>query len=289
MVRGAAKNHACVAVVTSADQYDALREALAGRRFHAGPAAGAGHGRFRAHGDVRRSGRVLAGQRGDRHQRRHRASRAGSARPGTARRCCATARTRTSARRCIATGSMPGGLATAQQLHGKEMSYNNYVDADAARRAAYDFDEPAVAIIKHAESVRDRGGLRHRRRACQGARLRPGVGVRRGDRDESPGERGDGRAGRGGVHRGDRGAGVRGRRRRRARAEEEHPDPGRRAHRPWRRRDAEPIDGGSADAEPRHGRRPPTTPRRTGSWWPATLCRPRCWRISSSPGRPAGR
>ncbi len=42
------------------------------------------------------------------------------------------------------------GLAQAHQLHGKEMSYNNYVDADAARRAAYDFDEPAVAIIKHA-------------------------------------------------------------------------------------------------------------------------------------------
>jgi phosphoribosylaminoimidazolecarboxamide formyltransferase / IMP cyclohydrolase len=43
-----------------------------------------------------------------------------------------------------------GGLAQATQLHGKEMSYNNYVDADAARRAAYDFDGPAVAIIKHA-------------------------------------------------------------------------------------------------------------------------------------------
>lgn len=43
-----------------------------------------------------------------------------------------------------------GGLAGATQLHGKEMSYNNYVDTDAARRAAYDFDEPAVAIIKHA-------------------------------------------------------------------------------------------------------------------------------------------
>ncbi|HEY0775119.1 MAG TPA: bifunctional phosphoribosylaminoimidazolecarboxamide formyltransferase/IMP cyclohydrolase [Nocardioidaceae bacterium] len=42
------------------------------------------------------------------------------------------------------------GLAQATQLHGKEMSYNNSVDADAARRAAYDFDEPAVAIIKHA-------------------------------------------------------------------------------------------------------------------------------------------
>ncbi|CAN5240310.1 bifunctional phosphoribosylaminoimidazolecarboxamide formyltransferase/IMP cyclohydrolase [soil metagenome] len=43
-----------------------------------------------------------------------------------------------------------GGLASAEQLHGKEMSYNNYVDTDAARRAAYDFDRPAVAIIKHA-------------------------------------------------------------------------------------------------------------------------------------------
>ena len=40
-------------------------------------------------------------------------------------------------------GAFPGGLATAQQLHGKEMSYNNYVDTDAARRAAYDFDAPA--------------------------------------------------------------------------------------------------------------------------------------------------
>ena len=43
-----------------------------------------------------------------------------------------------------------GGLAGAEQLHGKEMSYNNYVDTDAARRAAYDFEQPAVAIIKHA-------------------------------------------------------------------------------------------------------------------------------------------
>ncbi|TVT13585.1 bifunctional phosphoribosylaminoimidazolecarboxamide formyltransferase/IMP cyclohydrolase [Amycolatopsis acidiphila] len=42
------------------------------------------------------------------------------------------------------------GLAHAEQLHGKAMSYNNYVDTDAARRAAADFAEPAVAIIKHA-------------------------------------------------------------------------------------------------------------------------------------------
>jgi phosphoribosylaminoimidazolecarboxamide formyltransferase / IMP cyclohydrolase len=43
----------------------------------------------------------------------------------------------------------PGGIADAELLHGKAMSYNNYVDADAARRAAYDFAEPCVAIIKH--------------------------------------------------------------------------------------------------------------------------------------------
>jgi phosphoribosylaminoimidazolecarboxamide formyltransferase / IMP cyclohydrolase len=48
------------------------------------------------------------------------------------------------------TGGTTRGLASAHQLHGKEMSYNNYVDADAARRCAGDFDEPAVAIIKHA-------------------------------------------------------------------------------------------------------------------------------------------
>ncbi len=42
------------------------------------------------------------------------------------------------------------GIAQAEQLQGKEMSYNNYVDADAALRAAFDMVKPAVAIIKHA-------------------------------------------------------------------------------------------------------------------------------------------
>ena len=41
------------------------------------------------------------------------------------------------------------GLAGAEQLGGKEMSYNNYVDADAAVRAAYDHALPAVAVVKH--------------------------------------------------------------------------------------------------------------------------------------------
>ena len=42
------------------------------------------------------------------------------------------------------------GLAQAEQLHGKEMSYNNFTDADAAWRAAFDHEEMCVAIIKHA-------------------------------------------------------------------------------------------------------------------------------------------
>jgi phosphoribosylaminoimidazolecarboxamide formyltransferase / IMP cyclohydrolase len=46
-------------------------------------------------------------------------------------------------------GAEPG-IAQAEQLHGKAMSFNNYVDGDAAYRAAYDFTAPCVAIIKHA-------------------------------------------------------------------------------------------------------------------------------------------
>lgn len=42
------------------------------------------------------------------------------------------------------------GIANATQLHGKEMSFNNYIDADAAVRAAFDHTRPAVAVIKHA-------------------------------------------------------------------------------------------------------------------------------------------
>jgi phosphoribosylaminoimidazolecarboxamide formyltransferase/IMP cyclohydrolase len=44
----------------------------------------------------------------------------------------------------------PVGIVNAVQLHGKEMSFNNYTDADAAWRAALDHTNPCVAIIKHA-------------------------------------------------------------------------------------------------------------------------------------------
>lgn len=43
-----------------------------------------------------------------------------------------------------------GGLARAQQLHGRELSFNNLMDADAAWRTVSDYGEPAACVIKHA-------------------------------------------------------------------------------------------------------------------------------------------
>ncbi len=47
-------------------------------------------------------------------------------------------------------GSSRPGVATARQIQGKELSYNNLADADAALEQVAEFDRPAVAIIKHA-------------------------------------------------------------------------------------------------------------------------------------------
>jgi phosphoribosylaminoimidazolecarboxamide formyltransferase / IMP cyclohydrolase len=75
----------------------------------------------------------------------------------------------------------PGeGLAAAELLHGKAMSYNNYVDADAARRAAYDFPEPCVAIIKHSNPCgiaigADVAGAHAKAHACDPASAFGGV------------------------------------------------------------------------------------------------------------------
>lgn len=48
------------------------------------------------------------------------------------------------------TPGAPQGIADAEKLHGMDMSFLNYFDADAAWRCAIDFDEPAVVIVKHA-------------------------------------------------------------------------------------------------------------------------------------------
>ena len=47
-------------------------------------------------------------------------------------------------------GALSGGVAQARQLHGRELSFNNLMDADAAWRTVCDFGDPTVAVIKHA-------------------------------------------------------------------------------------------------------------------------------------------
>ena len=47
-------------------------------------------------------------------------------------------------------GAPSGGVAQARQLHGRELSFNNLMDADAAWRTVCDFGDPTVAVIKHA-------------------------------------------------------------------------------------------------------------------------------------------
>jgi phosphoribosylaminoimidazolecarboxamide formyltransferase/IMP cyclohydrolase len=49
----------------------------------------------------------------------------------------------------VPAGRAPDGLAAAQQLQGKELSYNNFVDLEAARSLAAEFERPAAVIVKH--------------------------------------------------------------------------------------------------------------------------------------------
>ena len=68
---------------------------------------------------------------------------------------CGTARTRTSTPRGTARGSgircgsAAGGFGAATILQGKELSYTNLLDLDAAARLLLEFDEPAAVVIKH--------------------------------------------------------------------------------------------------------------------------------------------
>ena len=149
MVRGAAKNHACVAVVTSPAQYPQLRAALAAGGFTLAErqALAAAAYIHTATYDVTVAswmGNTVA-ETSD-----------GTGFPGwiggTWDRAAVLRYGENPHQQAALyrNGFLPAGLATAEQLHGKEMSYNNYVDTDAARRSAYDFTAPAAAVVKHA-------------------------------------------------------------------------------------------------------------------------------------------
>ncbi len=148
MVRAAAKNHPSVAIVTSPDQYDDLKRALAegGYTFEQRAALAAQAFVHTATYDTAVATwltTVATDSSGSDHF---------PAWLGTTWRKARTLRYGENSHQAAALylGDGPAGLAQAEQLAGKEMSYNNYTDADAAYRAAHDFAEPCVAIIKHA-------------------------------------------------------------------------------------------------------------------------------------------
>jgi len=150
MVRASAKNHASMAVLTSPSQYPALLSALSAGGFSL-----AARQRLAAEAFVHTAtydvnvaswlGNVVADTSD------------GSGFPAWAgatwnRKAVLRYGENPHQRAAVyESGSVPvPGLAQAIQLHGKEMSYNNYVDADSARRTALGFTDPTVAIIKHA-------------------------------------------------------------------------------------------------------------------------------------------
>jgi phosphoribosylaminoimidazolecarboxamide formyltransferase/IMP cyclohydrolase len=148
MVRAAAKNHASVAVVTSPDAYKEVVQALAnGGTTRAQRRALAA----RAFADIAEYDVAIADWLSVKE-----ALDGGGWWPefaGIAVRRSATLRYGENPHQQAALYLDPTvapGLAQATQLAGKEMSYNNYVDADAAWRACHDFSQPCVAIIKHA-------------------------------------------------------------------------------------------------------------------------------------------
>ena len=96
-------------------------------------------------------------------------------------------------------------LGDAAVLQGKELSYTNLLDLDAAARIVLEFDEPAAAVIKHTNPCGAATGSERRRRLRARARGRSAVGVRRHRRAQPADRRRRGRGAR--VHetrRGDR-------------------------------------------------------------------------------------
>ena len=140
MLRGAAKNHGSVAVISSTSQYDDLLQAIKAGGFTNSERRQLALEVFRTTAEY---DLTIATWLADSEElpewfgriwRRESSLRYGENPHQSA---------------AIYSGG-PSGIVNAVQLHGKEMSFNNYTDADAAWRAALDHSDPCVAIIKHA-------------------------------------------------------------------------------------------------------------------------------------------
>ena len=165
MVRAAAKNHPSVAVCVSPDSYDAVAQAAREGGFTRAERTRLATQAFQhtAAYDVAVASWLVENQPGD-------PATDNSDAPADARSSAATpshfpewigmtydraaglryGENPHQAAAIYVDDAAQGGLAHAKQLHGKEMSYNNYTDGDAAWRAVWDHEDPCVAVIKHA-------------------------------------------------------------------------------------------------------------------------------------------
>ena len=149
MIRAAAKNHAHVAVVTDVADYDALQEELGANDGHTTRAfrqrlAQTAYARTAAYDSAVST--WMAGAIGQTTPRRR-------AFAGTLAQTLRYGENPHQAAAFYTDGSARPGVATARQVQGKELSYNNINDTDAAFELVSEFrpeDGPAVAIIKHA-------------------------------------------------------------------------------------------------------------------------------------------
>jgi phosphoribosylaminoimidazolecarboxamide formyltransferase/IMP cyclohydrolase len=143
MLRGAAKNHNSVAVISSPVQYQKLFQALERGGFTLGERKELALETFRTTAEYDMAiANWLGSEIASNDWRASVWEKLSDLRYGeNPHQSASVFRTK---------GSKSSGIATAKQHHGKEMSFNNYTDADAALRAAYDHKDPCVAIIKHA-------------------------------------------------------------------------------------------------------------------------------------------
>ena len=242
LVRAAAKNFRDVLVVVSPADYAAVLDELDARADRRRVPLRSRAARLRAHRRLRHGDRLDA-RRGHGRRRRLVHARAGGSRRSRPtqlvdrRRAscatCATARTRTSRRRGTRSIRRPA-LGAPAILQGKELSFTNLLDLDAAARIVLEFDEPAACVIKHTNPCGAATGDDHRRGLRARARRRRARRVRRHRRPQ-PADR----------------------RRHRARDRVDVHRSGRRARRWTRRRSA------ILRAKAEHARRRPPTSRRS--------------------------
>ena len=142
MLRGAAKNHGSVAVICQTSQYDQLLDAIKAGGFAEAERRALALEVFRTTAEYDLAIATWLGQSEGKELPEwfgHIWHREDSLRYGENPHQSAA----------IYSGGS-AGIVGAQQLHGKEMSFNNYTDADAAWRAVLDHRDPAVANMKHA-------------------------------------------------------------------------------------------------------------------------------------------